>query len=191
METNRLEAFTDGVMAVALTVMVLQLKTPAVPSWQALLTQWPVALSYILSFIYVGLYWNNHHHMMRATGHINGRVLWANLHWLFWVTLVPFTTAWMSETKFVTVPVALYGCVLLMAGVAFLLLQREIVSLNGRDGPLSRAVGRDIKGKSSLGCYLLALAVVGWLPWLSCTLYAVVAGIWLVPDRRLEKVVSK
>lgn len=191
MDTGRLEAFTDGVMAVALTIMVLELDPPHVPEWNALLSQWPVALSYILSFIYVGLYWNNHHHMMRATERINGQVLWANLYWLFWMTLVPFTTAWMSETRFATVPVALYGFVLLMAAGGFLLLQRAIVVFNGSESALSRAVGHDAKGKLSLALYLAALAVVTWLPRLSCVLYAVVAVIWIVPDRRFEKVVSR
>src|SRR5690625_3040319 len=131
MNTNRLEAFSDGVMAVALTVMVLELKPPHVPEWHALVSQWPVALSYILSFVYIGLYWNNHHHMLHITEHVNGRVLWGNLYWLFWMTLIPFTTAWMSETHFATVPVALYGFVLLMAAGGFVLLQREIVLANG------------------------------------------------------------
>ncbi len=191
MDSSRLEAFTDGVMAVALTIMVLELTPPHVPQWQALLMQWPVALSYVLSFVYVGLYWNNHHHMLRATEHVNGSVLWANLYWLFWMTLVPFTTAWMSETAFATVPVALYGFVLLMAAGGYVLLSRAIVAANGREGTLSRAMGSDIKGKSSVGLYVLALAVVTWMPWLSCVLYAVVAAIWIVPDRRLEKVLSR
>ncbi|MBA2078508.1 TMEM175 family protein [Rhodanobacter sp. PCA2] len=186
MGTGRLEAFTDGVMAVALTIMVLELKPPHTTEWQALLALWPAALSYVLSFVYIGLYWNNHHHMLRATERINGRVLWANLHWLFWVTLVPFTTAWMSESHFDTVPVALYGVVLLMTGVAFLLMQREIVAFNGRDSLLSQAVGSDTKGKLSLVLYLSALAVVEWLPWLSCLFYATVAAIWFIPDRRIE-----
>ncbi len=191
MDTGRLEAFTDGVMAVALTIMVLELEPPRVAEWTALAGQWPVALSYVLSFIYVGLYWNNHHHMLRATERIGGPVLWANLYWLFWMTLVPFTTAWMSETEFATVPVALYGFVLLMAAGGFLLLQRSIVKWNGSRSRLSRAVGRDAKGKLSLVFYLAALAVVAWVPLLSCALYAVVAAIWIVPDRRFEKVVSR
>lgn len=186
MEKGRLEAFTDGVMAVALTIMVLELKPPHVAEWSALLALWPVALSYILSFVYIGLYWNNHHHFFLLTEHINGRVMWANLHWLFWVTLVPFTTAWMSENFFASVPVALYGFNLLMTGMAFLLMQREIVKLNGRDSVLSQAVGADLKGKASLALYLAALAVVYWAPWLSCTLYAAVAAIWFIPDRRIE-----
>ncbi len=161
------------------------------PGWQALAGQWPVALSYVLSFVYVGLYWNKHHHMLRATEHIDGRVLWANLYWLFWMTFVPFATAWLSETHFAAVPAALYGFVLLMAAGGFLLLQRAIVCRNGPDSGLGRAVGRDFKGKLSLVIYVVALAVVAWVPWLSCLLYAVVAAIWFVPDRRFEKAVSK
>lgn len=187
-----MEAFTDGVMAVALTIMVLELKPPHSPEWHALLAQWPVALSYILSFIYIGLYWNNHHHLMLTTNRINGRILWANLHWLFWVTLVPFATSWMSENHFASAPVALYGVVLLMTGVAFLLMQREIVVFNGPDSLTGKALGRaDFKGKSSMILYVLALAMVAWLPWASCVLYAVVAAIWFVPDRRFEKVVAR
>ncbi len=191
MGTGRLEAFTDGVMAVALTIMVLELKPPHTPEWAAVLGQWPVALSYILSFVYIGLYWNNHHHMLRATGRISGGILWANLYWLFWMTLIPFTTAWMSETRFATVPVALYGFVLLMAAGGFLLLQRRIVIVNGRDSELSRVLGRDSKGKLSLVLYIAALVVVHWLPWLACVFYALVAAIWFVPDRRFEKVISR
>lgn len=192
MNTGRMEAFTDGVMAVALTIMVLELSPPEMPTWNALLALWPVALSYVLSFIYVGLYWNNHHHLMLTADNIDGRVLWANLHWLFWVTLVPFTTAWMSETSFASLPVALYGFVLLMTGTAFLLMQREIVRVNGKSSRLSAALGkRDTKGMLSLLMYLLALAVVAWLPWLSGLLYAAVAALWFMPDRRFEKVVSR
>ncbi|HEX7340176.1 MAG TPA: TMEM175 family protein [Rhodanobacteraceae bacterium] len=192
MKTARMEAFTDGVMAVALTIMVLELRPPHTAEWQALLTQWPVALSYILSFIYIGLYWNNHHHLMLTTERIDGRILWANLHWLFWVTLVPFATAWLSESRFASVPAALYGVVLLMTGVAFLLMQRAIIVLNGADSLTRKALGaRDVKGASSLVLYLVALAVVAWLPWISCVLYAAVAAIWFVPDRRFEKVVTR
>jgi uncharacterized membrane protein len=191
MDSARLEAFTDGVMAVALTIMVLELKPPHAPQWRALAAQWPVALSYILSFIYIGIYWNNHHHLMRVTEGIRGRVLWANLYWLFWMTLIPFATAWLSETEFAAVPAALYGFVLLMAAGGFFLLQREIVQFNGRDSALAKAVGRDIKGKISAALYLVALAVVSWWPYLSCILYAVVAAIWFIPDRRFERAVLR
>lgn len=184
MNPGRLEAFTDGVMAVALTIMVLELKPPHVPQWQAVLALWPVALSYVLSFIYVGIYWNNHHHMMRTVARIDGRVLWSNLFLLFWITLIPFTTAWMSENHFAAVPVALYGLVLLMAASAFILLQRAIICCNGPDSALSQAVGTDRKGGLSVGLYLVALLLVAWQPWVSCALYAVVAAIWFVPDRR-------
>lgn len=189
MDTGRLEAFTDGVMAVALTIMVLELKPPHQTEWAAVLALWPIALSYILSFIYVGIYWNNHHHMMRATEHINGRVLWANLHLVFWITLIPFTTDWMSEGGFTPVPVTLYGFVLLMNAIAFLVLQREIVVCNGPDSALSRVVGRDGKGWLSLALYALAILVAAWLPWISCLAYAAVAAIWLVPDRRFARAV--
>lgn len=190
MDTGRLEAFTDGVMAVALTIMVLELHPPHQASWAALLALWPVALSYVLSFIYIGIYWNNHHHMLRVTEHINGRVLWANLFLIFWMTLIPLTTAWMSENEFASIPIAAYGFVLLMAALAFLLLEREILLCNGRESRFGRALGRDAKGKLSLALYLAALAAAAWLPWLSCIIYASVAAIWFVPDRRFERAAS-
>lgn len=171
--------------------MVLELRPPHSPSLAALLTLWPVALSYILSFVYIGIYWNNHHHLMRATERIRGLSLWANLFWLFWITLIPFATAWMSENRFATVPVALYGAVLLMNAVAFFLLQHEVVRVNGPSSALSRAVAHDLKRRWSIGLYVLALAVVAWLPWLSCLLYAAVAGMWFIPDRRFERAMSR
>lgn len=186
MNANRLEAFSDGVMAVALTIMVIELKPPARPEWSALLALWPVALSYLLSFIYVGIYWNNHHHLLRASGHINGRVLWHNLHLLFWITLIPFTTAWMSENHFASVPVALYGFVLLMTACAFFGLQHQLVKLD-ETARLDRAVGKDRKGQLSLLLYMVALGVSGLAPWLSCLLYAAVAALWFVPDTRFER----
>lgn len=191
METDRLEAFTDGVMAVALTIMVLELHVPRSAHWSALFSLWPVALSYILSFAYIGIYWNNHHHLMRATERIRGITLWANLYWLFWVTLIPFATAWMSEDKFGTAPVALYGFILLMTALAFFLLQYEVTHFNGPDSALSRAVAHDAKARWSVGLYVLALVVVAWVPWLSCTLYAVVAAMWFVPDRRFERAMAR
>ena len=184
MNTGRMEAFTDGVMAVALTIMVLELKPPHHPEWQALAALWPVALSYVLSFIYIGIYWNNHHHMMRTARQVNGRILWSNLFLLFWITLIPFTTAWMSENSFAAVPVALYGFVLLMAAIAFIFLQRGIMRSSGPGSSLSRAVGADLKGGASVGLYLLALLLTLWAPLASCLLYAVVAAIWFIPDRR-------
>lgn len=190
MDTGRLEAFTDGVMAVALTIMVLELRPPHQSGWAALLALWPVALSYVLSFIYIGIYWNNHHHMMRVTDRINGRVLWANLFLIFWITLIPMTTAWMSESEFASAPIIAYGFVLLMAAVAFLLLQREILLCEGRELRLGRALGRDAKGKLSFSLYIAALVAATWLPWLSCILYAAVAAIWFVPDRRFEEAAS-
>ncbi len=188
MKTSRLEAFTDGVMAVALTIMVMDLKAPEDTSWPALLALWPVALSYLLSFVYVGIYWNNHHHLMLVSERIRGITLWCNLLLLFWITLIPFATSWMSKHEFASVPVALYGIVLLMAALSFFLLQYEIIRVNGSNSALSKAVGRDIKGRWSVGLYVVALIVSAWAPWFSCLCYAVVACIWFIPDRRFEKV---
>ncbi|HET8555272.1 MAG TPA: TMEM175 family protein [Rhodanobacteraceae bacterium] len=192
MDTGRLEAFTDGVLAVVITIMVLELKPPHMPTWHALQHVWPVLLSYVLSFVYIGIYWNNHHHMMRATSRISGRVLWANLHLLFWLSLIPFTTAWMSENRFALVPVVVYGAVLLLAALAWPLLQREIVACNGgRGSAIAAALGGDVKGKLSIGLYVAAIVLAFVGPWLSCVLYAVVAAMWFVPDRRFEKVVTR
>lgn len=191
MQSGRLEAFTDGVMAVILTIMVLELKPPHTVTWTALTGLWPVLLSYVLSFVYVGIYWNNHHHMLRAVRTINGRVLWANLHLLFWISLIPFTTAWMSEHQFALVPVVIYGVVLLMAALAWPLLQREIIKGDGHDSALARALSNDAKGKWSIVFYLVAIAVAFVQPWLACVFYALVAAIWFVPDRRFEKVATK
>lgn len=191
MHKGRMEAFTDGVMAVIITIMVLELKPPHLPTWTAVAALWPVFLSYILSFVYVGIYWNNHHHMLRATDHINGRVLWANLHLLFWISLVPFTTAWMSEHKFAQVPVVIYGVVLLMAAVAWTLLQREIVRSNGSESAVAQALGSDAKSKWSMALYFSGIGLAFVEPWISWLLYAVVAAIWFVPDRRFEKVVAR
>ncbi|HET8942605.1 MAG TPA: TMEM175 family protein [Rudaea sp.] len=187
MGKGRLEAFTDGVMAIIITIMVLELKVPHEPTLNALAAGWPVFLSYILSFVYVGIYWNNHHHMLQAVKHVNGRVLWANLHLLFWLSLFPFVTSWMSEEHFAGVTVALYGFVLLMAAIAWPIVMYALIAINGRDSTLAQAVGRDVKGKLSIAAYLLGIALAFVQPWLACTLYAVVALIWLVPDRRIEK----
>jgi len=189
MEKGRLEAFTDAVIAVIITIMVLELKAPHSPTIEALIELWPVLLSYVLSFIYVGIYWNNHHHMMYVTERVNGRVMWANLHLLFWLSLFPFVTAWMSETHFATLPTALYGGVLLMASLAFPILLRELIACNGGPTcPLARAVGRDMKGKVSTVLYALGIPLAFVSPWISCALYVAVAAIWFVPDRRIEKV---
>ena len=189
MEKNRVEAFSDGVIAVIITVLVLELKVPHSDRIEALLPIVPTFLSYMLSFIYVGIYWNNHHHLMQATERVNGRVLWANLHLLFWLSLFPFVTAWMSENHFATVPTALYGGVLLMAAIAYPILLRELIACNGGPNcPLARAIGRDIKGKISIVFYVAAIPLAFVSPWISCALYAAVAAIWFVPDRRIEKV---
>ena len=187
MGKGRLEAFSDGVLAVAITIMVLELKVPHDPSVAALLALWPVVLSYVLSFIYIGIYWNNHHHMLHATHHVSGGVLWANLHLLFWLSLIPFTTGWMGENHFASLPTALYGGVLLMAAIAYWLLQQCIVAANGAQSLLAQAIGSDWKGKLSPLAYLAAIPLAFVNPWISCALYVVVALIWLVPDRRIER----
>jgi uncharacterized membrane protein len=191
MEKGRVEAFTDGVIAIIITIMVLELKTPHAPTWDALHELWPVLLAYVLSFIYVGIYWNNHHHMLKAVESVNGRVLWANLHMLFWLSLFPFTTAWMSETGFATLPTALYGVVLLLAALAWPILQRQLILCNGPDCALARAVGNDFKGRLSIAGYIGGIALAFFNPWLACLMYFLVALLWLVPDQRIEKASAK
>ncbi len=192
MNKGRIEAFTDAVIAIVITIMVLELQVPHQATLTALSSQWPVLLSYILSFVYVGIYWNNHHHMMHAVKHIDGRVLWANLHLLFWLSLFPFVTSWMSEEHFAAVPVALYGFVLLMAAIAWPVLAKMLVLVNGRDSELAAALGKDVKGKFSIVAYLAAIALAFVNPWFSCAIYAFVAMVWFVPDRRIEnRVMSK
>ena len=186
MGKGRLEAFSDGVIAVIITIMVLEMHAPHAPTLQALVEVGPVFLCYVLSFVYIGIYWNNHHHMLHAAQHVNGSVLWANLHLLFWLSLVPFTTGWMGENHFAAVPTALYGVVLLMAAIAYWLLQRTLVSAQGADSLLSKAIGNDLKGKLSPLVYLVAIASVTISPKIADALYAVVALVWLVPDRRIE-----
>ena len=190
MKKSRLEAFSDGVIAIIITIMVLELRAPHEPSLAALQPLWPVFASYVVSFVYVGIYWNNHHHLWQAVDHVNGPVLWANLHLLFWLSLFPFVTSWAGESGFATVPVAIYGVVLLCAGVAYTILVRSLVSLHGRNSLLARAVGADFKGNMSLLLYSAAIALAFLQPWFSCALYVVVAIIWLVPDRRIERVIS-
>ena len=187
MSKGRLEAFSDGVLAIIITIMVLQLKTPTEPSLAALRPLIPVFLSYVLSFVYVGIYWNNHHHLLQAAHQVNGRVLWANLHLLFWLSLVPFITSWLGETEFATWPVALYGVVLLLAGCAYSLLTRALIALHGNESMLAKAVGADKKGRISVIAYAVALPVAFADPRISCAIYAVVALIWIVPDRRIER----
>jgi uncharacterized membrane protein len=187
MNTNRLEAFSDGVIAVAITIMVLQLQAPARMDFAALMPSLPVFLSYVLSFIYVGIYWNNHHHMLRLTQQVNGATLWANLHLLFWLSLVPFVTSWMGENYAAPIPCALYGVVLLMAAVAYFILQGTIIHAHENNHALKEAIGSDGKGRVSLLIYGAAIACAFWRPWLAQALYIAVALLWLIPDRRIER----
>lgn len=184
----RLEAFSDGVIAIIITIMVLELKVPHGEDLASLAPLLPVLLSYVLSFIYVGIYWNNHHHMLHAAGQVSGGVLWANLHLLFWLSLIPFVTGWMGENHFASLPVAMYGVVLLMAAIAFFILARALVRLQGPDSPLARAVGKDRKTHLSIVLYAVAIALAFPAREFAAALYVLVALIWLVPDRRIEKV---
>ena len=186
MGKGRLEAFSDGVIAIIITIMVLELKVPHEATPAALLPLVPVLLSYVLSFVYVGIYWNNHHHMLAASRQVSGAALWANLHLLFWLSLFPFATAWMGENHFAAAPTAVYGGVLLMAAVAYWVLQRTLIGLHGNDSLLARAIGRDWKGKLSHVLYALGIVSTLWAAWCAQLLYAAVAVMWLVPDRRIE-----
>jgi uncharacterized membrane protein len=188
---TRLEAFSDGVIAIIITIMVLELKVPHGESLEALLPLLPVALSYVLSFVYVGIYWNNHHHMLHACTRVTGAVLWANLHLLFWLSLLPFATGWMGENHFARMPSALYGLVLLMAAVAYWVLQQTIIAAQGPGSVLKAAIGGDWKGKLSPVLYLVAIASAFWVQWVALVIYIVVALLWLVPDRRIESVLVR
>ncbi len=191
MQRGRLEAFSDGVIAIIITVMVLEMKVPHGEEWSALLPLIPVFVSYVLSFIHLGIYWNNHHHMLHAAQHVDGRVLWANLHLLFWLSLMPFVTAWMGENHFAPIPVALYGLDLLASGIAYYILARALVAVNGKDSPIAIALGRDVKGAISPAIYLAAIVLSFFYAPAALALYFVVAAIWLVPDRRIERVVQE
>jgi uncharacterized membrane protein len=188
MKTSRLEAFSDGVLAIIITIMVLELKAPHGATSAALLPLLPAFLSYVLSFLYIGIYWNNHHHMLHTTESVSGGILWANLHLLFWLSLFPFATAWMGENHFTALPTALYGFVLLMAAIAYWILQRAIIASQGVHSLLAKAVGRDLKGKASPIIYLAAIPLAFLAPWISQLLYVFVAAMWMVPDRRIENV---
>ncbi|MGB8702881.1 MAG: TMEM175 family protein [Thermosynechococcaceae cyanobacterium] len=190
MHKGRLEAFSDGVIAIIITIMVLELKVPHGADLAALDPLIPVFLSYVLSFVNVGIYWNNHHHLLQATRQVNGHTLWANLHLLFWLSLFPFATAWMGENHFAALPVALYGVVLLLAGSAYFILTRTLIAHHGHDSDLAIAVGRDFKGKISLVFYAVAVPLAFVQSWLACGLYILVAVIWLIPDRRIEKTLT-
>ncbi len=191
MGRNRLEAFSDGVIAIIITIMVLELKVPHGEDAEVLTPLVPVFLSYVLSFVYLGIHWNNHHHMLHTCSKVTGAMLWANLHLLFWLSLVPFATGWMGENHFAATPAALYGVVLLMAAIAYWILQRLIITAQGRDSLLRRAVGRDWKGKVSPALYAIAIAMAFRSKWVSLGLYVLVALMWLVPDPRIERVVAR
>jgi uncharacterized membrane protein len=187
MGKGRVEAFSDGVIAIIITIMVLEMRAPHEATIAALAPLWPIFLSYVLSFAYVGIYWNNHHHMLHAVKQVSGPVLWANLHLLFWLSLTPFTTAWMGENHFATIPVAVYGVGLLMNAIAYTILVRALIKTHGRDSEFAKRIGGDVKGYVSLVTYLLAIALAFVSAWISLALFFVVAMIWFIPDRRFER----
>ncbi|MES2741270.1 MAG: TMEM175 family protein [Pseudomonadota bacterium] len=191
MGKGRLEAFSDGVIAIIITIMVLELKVPHGADLEALRPLLPVLLSYVLSFIYVGIYWNNHHHLLQAARKVNGRILWANLHLLFWLSLIPFVTGWMGENHFGALPTALYGVILLMSALAYLLLERAIVAQEGEQSPLALALGKDRKLLLSLLLYTLGIGLTMVHPWLGCAVYVAVAVLWFMPDARIETRLSQ
>jgi uncharacterized membrane protein len=189
MPKERLTAFSDGVIAVIITIMVLEMKVPHGADWAALSDVAPVFASYVLSFIYIGIYWNNHHHLLHTATRVNGAILWANLHLLFWLSLIPFATGWMGENHFGRAPTALYGVALLMPAIAYYILQQSIVAQQGEKSPLQRALGSDVKGRISPLLYLIAIALSFVAPWASQAIYVLVALMWLVPDRRIERAI--
>ncbi len=191
MKTTRLEAFSDGVLAIIITIMVLELKVPHAVELAALKPVLPVLLSYVLSFIYVGIYWNNHHHLFQVTEQVSGGILWANLHLLFWLSLFPFTTAWMGENHLAAIPTAIYGFVLVMAAIAYYVLERAIIAKQGRESLLALAVGKDWKAKISLVLYLAAIPLAFVSSWIASALYLFAALLWLIPDPRIEKALKK
>jgi uncharacterized membrane protein len=191
MTKGRLEAFSDGVLAIVITIMVLELKVPhGETGWQALADRSDIFLSYVLSFVYLGIYWNNHHHLLHTIDRVSGRILWTNLHLLFWLSLVPFATGWMGENHFAPVPTFVYGVLMVCAAAAWLFLQAAIIAAHGADSKLKAAVGRDLKGKLSAGAYLIALPLAFVQQAIALGLYALVALIWLIPDRRIERVLK-
>lgn len=191
MHKARMEAFSDGVLAIIITIMVLELKVPHGEDWRALAPVTPVFISYLLSFVYLAIYWNNHHHMLQAAKHVNGRVLWANMHLLFWLSLVPVGTAWMGEAHFARAPVAVYGVVMFFAGEAYSMLCASLIRLHGKDSTLAQALGSDIKAKLSLLLYFVAIVIAFYQPYLSCAVYVLVAVIWFIPDRRIERILIR
>ena len=191
MTKGRLEAFSDGVIAIIITIMVLELRPPHASDLNALVPLAPKFSSYLMSFVYLGIYWNNHHHLLHAVKHVNGRVLWANLHLLFWLSLVPFVTAWMGENHFASWPVFLYGTVLLLAAIAYFILAHALVSLHGQDSVIATALGADFKGKISIVIYVVAISLSLWKWWAAFALYWFVAIMWLIPDRRIERILQQ
>jgi uncharacterized membrane protein len=191
MSKGRLEAFSDGVIAILITIMVLALTVPHEATLAALRPLIPTFLSYALSFVFLGIYWNNHHHLLQATKQVDGRVLWANMHLLFWLSLIPFATAWMGENDFAPLPVALYGVVLLFAGIAYFILARVLIALHGSDSTLATALGSDFKGQVSIVLYLVAIGLSFVSAGLACAVYVLVAVLWLIPDRRIEKTLTR
>jgi len=191
MTKGRLEAFSDGVIAILITIMVLELKVPQGAGWEALRPLLPVFLSYVLSFVFLGIYWNNHHHMLHAASRVSGRILWANLHLLFWLSLIPFVTGWMGENHAAPLPTAVYGVVLLLAGLAYLILEKSIMALEGANSRLAAAVGKDTKAKLSLALYVVAIPLAFGYQWAADAVYVSVALMWLVPDRRIEMKLNK
>ncbi len=191
MSKGRLEAFSDGVIAILITIMVLELKAPANADLSTLKPLIPSFLSYVLSFVFLGIYWNNHHHLIQAVKHVDGRVLWANLHLLFWLSLIPATTAWVGDTNFGSWPVAVYGIDLLCAAIAYFILTKSLVRLHGRESVIATALGKDFKGKVSVVIYSVAVALSFFNSWSACVLYLLVAIMWLIPDRRIEKILTE
>lgn len=191
MTKGRMEAFSDGVIAVIITIMVLELKSPHGTTLVALRPILPVFLSYVLSFVYVGIYWNNHHHLLHTAHHVGGGVMWANLHLLFWLSLIPFSTAWLGENHLESLPVALYGLVLLFAGIAYVLLTKRLIAHHGIDSKIAISIGRDRKGIASVWLYAIAIPLAFVQPLIACSIYAIVAIIWLVPDRRIERTLAE
>lgn len=191
MKTSRLEAFSDGVIAILITIMVLEFKTPHGHDWPDLRALGPVFCSYVLSFVFLGIYWNNHHHMIQMCERVNGAVLWANLHLLFWLSLIPFATAWVGDSLLAPLPTALYGFVLMMAGTAYFILKTTLIAAQGPDSPLEAALGADVKGKISVVLYLIGISFAFTSPRISAAIYVSVALMWLVPDRRIEKRVAQ
>jgi len=191
MSKNRLEAFSDGVIAIIITIMVLELKIPHGTDWNSLTPLLPVILSYVLSFIFLGIYWSNHHHLLQAVKYVNGRTLWANLHLLFWLSLIPFVTGWMGENNFGSLPVALYGAVLLCAAVAYYILTLTLITQHGRNSTIAEALGKDFKGKISIVIYAVAILISFKYSFIAGILYVMVAIMWLIPDKRIEKILTE